>query len=211
MIPDLRIEDYDYPLDSGRIAKYPLERRDASKLLVYKDGLCSDRHFYDLPGLLPADTLMVFNDTKVVPARMFFRRPSGAHIEIFCLEPVSPPEYDRNFASSERCEWKCIVGNAKKWKEDVLSLANPDNSPEINALNLKARLVERDAQTAVVEFRWDSGEPFSTVLELCGNIPIPPYLDRETEEIDRERYQTLYNSITRDFAAYDTRSENRRL
>ncbi|MCD8313547.1 MAG: S-adenosylmethionine:tRNA ribosyltransferase-isomerase [Bacteroidales bacterium] len=192
MIPELRIEDYDYPLDSERIAKYPLERRDASKLLVYKDGTCEDRHFYDLPHLLPSDTMMVFNDTKVVSARMFFQRPTGAHIEIFCLEPVCPPEYDRNFASEGSCQWKCIVGNVKRWKDDVLRLSNPDNSPVTTALGLTATLVERDGETAVVQFDWASGEPFSSVLEHCGKIPIPPYLDRETEEIDKERYQTLY-------------------
>ncbi len=192
MVPDLRIEDYDYTLDTERIAKYPLERRDASKLLVYRGGKCEDRHFYDLPNLLPDNTLVVFNDTKVVPARMFFQRSTGAHIEIFCLEPVSPPEYDRNFASSETCRWKCIVGNVKRWKGDLLHLSNPEGAAETDALGLTASLVERSGETAVVQFDWKGGEPFSSVLEHCGRIPIPPYLDRETEEIDKERYQTLY-------------------
>ncbi len=210
MIPDLRIEDYDYNLDSGRIAKYPLKERDASKLLVYgpetnrptptdesdcgdtKPYICRDHHFYELPKLLPSDSLMVFNDTKVVPARLFFQRETGAHIEIFCLEPISPPEYERNFASSDSCTWKCIVGNAKRWKNDVLSLCNTADQDEIRALNMTATLVERDGETARVRFDWSGGLPFSTVLELCGRIPIPPYLNRETEEIDKDRYQTLY-------------------
>ena len=108
-------------LPDGRIAKYPLPERDASKLLVYRDGIVSERIFRNLADELPAGSLMVFNDTKVVPARLFFRRPTGAHIEIFCLEPDDPAEYNVNFAATERCRWKCVIGNAKRWKEDLLS------------------------------------------------------------------------------------------
>ncbi len=192
MIPDLRIEDYDYPLPDERIAKYPLERRDASKLLRYFGGVPEEYVFTDLPSLLPHDALMVFNDTKVVPARMFFQRPTGAHIEIFCLEPVDPAEYNLNFASVSSCRWKCIVGNVKRWKNDVLHLYNPGESAEIAAMGLEAALIERQGESAVVEFTWSGGVPFSKVLEICGNIPIPPYLNRETEAVDSERYQTLY-------------------
>ena len=192
MIPHIRIEDYDYPLPDDRIARYPLERRDASRLLEYRDGKISEHHFYDIPALLPENALMIFNDTKVVPARLHFCRPTGAHIEIFCLEPVEPAEYVSMFSVTEKCRWKCMIGNVKRWKSDVLSLYNPGSAPEITALGLKACLVERTGETSVVEFSWNGDIPFSKVLELCGSVPIPPYLNRETEEIDKERYQTLY-------------------
>ena len=192
MIPEIHIEDYSYPLPEERIAKYPLAERDASKLLEYDGGKITEHIFRDLPGLLPAGSPVVFNDTKVVPARMHFVRETGAVIEIFCLEPVSPAEYNLNFAAEERCSWKCIVGNAKKWKGDRLKVVNPEASPDVDAIGLTADLVSRDGQTAVVEFSWKNGAPFSRVLEICGNIPIPPYLNRDTEAIDLERYQTLY-------------------
>ena len=201
MIPEIRIEDYHYPLPEDRIAKYPLPERDASKLLIYKDGSVSERVFRQLPDELPAGALMVFNDTKVVPARLHFQRQTGAHIEIFCLEPVSPNEYNLAFAMTERCVWKCVIGNAKRWKEDVLALYNPAQDPLVRAMQLEARLLERDGQTGLVEFSWKDASPFSRVLELCGSIPIPPYLNRETEDIDNERYQTLYARIRGSVAA----------
>ena len=199
MIPELHIEDYSYSLPDERIAKYPLGERDASKLLIYRDGSVRERIFRDLAEELPAGSLMVFNDTKVVPARLFFRRPTGAHIEVFCLEPVAPAEYVSCFAATERCRWKCVIGNAKRWKDDILSL--DVNEGELLDLQLEARLVSRDAQTGVVEFSWQGGAPFSRVLELCGRMPIPPYLNRETEAIDLERYQTLYAHIRGSVAA----------
>ena len=192
MIPEIRIDDYDYPLPDGRIAKYPLAQRDASRLLEYRDGKISEHVFRDIPDLIPHDAVMVFNDTKVVPARLHFQRSTGAHIEVFCLEPVLPVEYNLIFSQTASCRWKCIVGNVKKWKSDTLSLFNPENDPEVAALSLCASLVERNGETSVVEFSWQGGLPFSRVLEICGSIPIPPYLNRETETIDRERYQTLY-------------------
>lgn len=201
MIPELHIEDYNYPLTDERIAKYPLAERDSSKLLRYIDGHVDEHIFRDLPSLLPEDAIMVFNDTKVVPARLHFQRSTGAHIEIFCLEPVSPNEYNLAFAQTERCVWKCVIGNAKRWKDDILSLYNPQESKEIAAMDLKARLIERDGQTGLVEFAWSDGSPFSKVLESCGNVPIPPYLNRETESIDLERYQTLYAHIRGSVAA----------
>lgn len=200
MIPEIHIEDYTYELPDGRIAKYPLQERDASKLLIYENGAVSERTFRNLPDELPADSIMVFNDTKVVPARLFFRRDTGAHIEIFCLEPVLPAEYNVNFASTSSCRWKCVIGNAKRWKDDVLSFDARDNAEMLRA-GLKARLVSRDGMTGTVEFSWDGGEPFSKILELCGRVPIPPYLGRETEEVDIERYQTLYAHIRGSVAA----------
>ena len=192
MIPEIRIEDYNYPLPDERIAKYPLADRDASKLLHYAGGQVVERAFKNISDLIPEGSLMVFNDTKVVPARLHFQRETGAHIEIFCLEPVLPEEYVSMFAVTDRCRWKCIVGNVKRWKNDTLHLYNPHDDEYISKMDLKADLVERDGETSVVEFSWADGAPFSKVLEVCGSIPIPPYLNRDTEAIDLERYQTLY-------------------
>ena len=192
MLPEIRIEDYNYSLPDDMIAKYPLERRDASKLLHYSAGNVEERAFKDIYELIPEGSMMVFNDTKVVPARLHFQRNTGAHIEIFCLEPVSPEEYVSMFAVTERCRWKCIVGNVKRWKNDTLYLYNPSEDPQIESMGLKADLIERVGETSIVEFSWADGAPFSKVLEVCGSIPIPPYLNRETEDVDMERYQTLY-------------------
>ncbi len=201
MIPEIRIEDYNYPLPDERIAKYPLQKRDSSKLLKYSDGIVSEYIFRELPSLLPENAIMVFNDTKVVPARLHFQKETGAHIEIFCLEPVLPVEYSLIFSSTESCRWKCIVGNVKKWKADLLSVINPDGNEQVENLGLKASLVERAGETSVVEFSWKGGLPFSRVLEICGSIPIPPYLNRDTESIDLERYQTLYAKFRGSVAA----------
>lgn len=192
MIEEIRIEDYSYDLPDERIAKYPLPERDASKLLEYRDGSVSQYGFSDIPSLLPDNSLMIFNDTKVVPARLHFQRPTGAHIEIFCLEPVFPAEYATMFTVTGSCRWKCIVGNVKRWKDDVLDLYNPEDAAEISAMALKAVLVERLGETSVVEFSWQGDLPFSKVLEIGGSVPIPPYLNRDTEAVDLERYQTLY-------------------
>lgn len=192
MIPQIKIEEYDYLLTDEKIAKYPLERRDSSKLLVYRDKTPSEMKFRQIPDILPKESMIVFNDTKVVPARLYFQRDTGAHIEVFCLEPVQPGEYVSMFASVGKCRWKCIVGNAKRWKNDVIRLFNPDNDSMISRMNLRAGLVSRTGETAIVDFSWDGDYPFSHVLEICGNVPIPPYLNRSTEEIDLERYQTLY-------------------
>lgn len=192
MIPEIRIDDYNYDLPDEKIAKYPLSQRDGSKLLCYKGGSVSEYKFTDIATLLPEGSLMVCNDTKVVPARLHFQRSTGAHIEIFCLEPVQPEEYVTMFAVTDRCRWKCIVGNVKRWKNDTLSLYNPDDNQEVIELALKADLIERQGETSIVEFSWNGGLPFSRVLEIGGSIPIPPYLNRDTEDIDLERYQTLY-------------------
>ena len=137
MIPEIRIEDYNYPLPDERIAKYPLSSRDSSQLLVYKDGIPSCKSFKQIPDYIPGDALMVFNDTKVVPARLHFQRSTGAHIEIFCLEPVQPEEYVSMFAVTDCCRWKCIVGNVKRWKNDTLLLYNPLDDARISEMNLK--------------------------------------------------------------------------
>ena len=200
MIPQIKIEDYDYELPSARIAKYPLSERDASNLLVYKNEECSDYIFKELPDLLPEGALMVFNDTKVVPARLFFKRASGAHIEIFCLEPDTPAEYNINFAQTESCRWKCVIGNSKRLKENEILTLDTD-SEELKGIEPTAKLISREGQTGIVEFAWKGGAPFSQVLEICGRIPIPPYLNRDTEAIDLERYQTTYARIRGSVAA----------
>ena len=192
MVPEIRIEDYNYTLPDERIAKYPLSERDASKLLCYKNGTPLEKRFTDIASFLPEGAMMVFNDTKVVPARLHFQRETGAHIEIFCLEPVQPGEYVTMFEVTDRCRWKCIVGNVKRWKSDTLYLYNPDSDQAVSSMNLRADLIERSGETSIVEFSWDNGAPFSRVLEICGSIPIPPYLNRNTEDVDLERYQTLY-------------------
>lgn len=194
MIPEIKIGDYAYDLPENRIAKYPLEHRDDSKLLLYKDGMPSERCFKELPSLLPDNSLMVFNDTRVVPARMHFRRDSGARIEVFCLEPVEPAEYNLSFAATSSCSWKCVIGNSKRWKTGDVLTSGSDG-------DLKAALLSKEDRTGVVEFRWSGGESFSSILEKCGNVPIPPYLCRETESIDLERYQTLYARIKGSVAA----------
>ena len=201
MIPEIHIEDYNYGLDDARIAKYPLPERDASKLLHYKDGQVEEKIFRQLPDLLPENALMVFNDTKVVPARLHFQRETGAIIEVFCLEPVQPVEYNTAFAATASCSWKCVIGNAKKWKEDTLHHYNPDGNAAVEKMGLEAVLEGREGQTGVVRFNWKDGSPFSRVLEVAGTVPIPPYLNRESEAIDTERYQTLYAHIRGSVAA----------
>ena len=202
MIPDIRIEDYNYPLPDERIAKYPLAERDSSKLLRYVDGQVDEHTFRDITDFLPGNAIMVFNDTKVVPARLHFVRPTGARIEIFCLQPVDPVEYNLAFASTQTCTWKCVIGNAKKWKNDTLNLYLPENhGGKAAELNMTADLVSREGETGIVTFRWDGNLPFSNVLEICGTIPIPPYLNRDSEAIDTERYQTLYARIRGSVAA----------
>ena len=202
MIPDIRIEDYNYPLPDERIAKYPLAERDSSKLLRYVDGKVDEHTFRDITEFLPENAIMVFNDTKVVPARLHFVRPTGARIEIFCLQPVDPVEYNLAFASTQTCTWKCVIGNAKKWKNDTLNLYLPENhGGKAAELNMKADLVSREGETGIVTFHWDGNLPFSNVLEICGTIPIPPYLNRDSEAIDTERYQTLYARIRGSVAA----------
>ena len=201
MVPEIHIEDYKYALEDDRIAKYPLPERDASKLLLYRNGMVEEHIFRELTSLLPENALMVFNDTKVVPARLHFQRASGAHIEIFCLEPVNPVEYNLAFASTVESTWKCVIGNAKKWKRDVLQLYNPTEDKDIERLGLEAHLIQRDGQTGLVRFTWKDASPFSRVLECAGTVPIPPYLNRESEAIDSERYQTLYAHIRGSVAA----------
>ncbi|MCF0177614.1 MAG: S-adenosylmethionine:tRNA ribosyltransferase-isomerase [Bacteroidales bacterium] len=193
VIPEIRIEDFDYPLPETRIAKFPLQNRDDSKLLVNSDGNFKAESFKNIAEYLPKGALMVFNETKVVPARLFFRRETGAIIEIFALEPVLPADYATSFAATQTCRWKTIVGNVKRWKEATINLLTDENTPKaIVEMGLRATLINREDNSCIVDFSWSSGASFSQVLEMCGHIPIPPYLNRETEAIDYERYQTSY-------------------
>lgn len=202
MEPKIKILEYSYNLPQERIAKYPLEKRDSSKLLIYNKGEIKEDVFTSLPSFLPHGSLMVFNNTKVVPARLFFRKDTGALIEIFCLEPVNPGDYALSFASLECCSWNVVIGNARKWKSGEVKLVCDDQSGEAAKLNLRAELVSKGQNNgSIVKFIWDGGYSFSEVLDICGRIPIPPYLNRDTEELDYERYQTLYARIKGSVAA----------
>lgn len=189
-LKNIRIEDYTYDLPEGRIAKFPLEKRDASKLLIYNDGEISERHFFDVPEILNSDNMLVFNNTKVIYARVLFQKVTGAVIEVFCLEPYVPADYVQSFASYGRCEWKCMVGNLKKWKEGTIYCRYQIEGVEYQ---LAATQKVREENDVIVEFTWDSSLSFSEVLECCGRIPIPPYLNRESEDDDKIRYQTVYS------------------
>ena len=184
----LRIEDYDYPLPDERIARYPLPQRDHSKLLCLKGDNLSEHHFYDLPSLLPKDALLVFNDTRVIHARLLFRKETGAVIEIFCLEP-NGMDVTAAFAQREHCIWTCFIGNNKKWKEGPLS---GEWTVSNETFILTATRREAVGNAWVVDFSWTGGMSFSEVIEAAGVIPLPPYLGREAEADDATRYQTVY-------------------
>ena len=200
MGPKIEIEDYNYNLPEEKIAKFPLNKRDDSKILVFKERLIGETLFSNLAGLIPEGSLMVFNSTKVVPARLIFKKDTGAQIEIFCLEPHSPSEYISSFASVESCEWIAAIGNAKRWKDGEL-LFETYGVKGAEDVDLRVSVVEKREEDYIVRFRWRGGIPFSHLLELCGNIPIPPYLKRESQKIDQERYQTLYAKIRGSVAA----------
>ena len=196
---DIRIEDYDYPLPDERVAKFPLAQRDSSQLLVYKDGEIAHRHFADLPSLLPDDAMLVFNNTRVIQARMRFRKPTGAVIEVFCLEPLLPVDYALSLQSTHSCRWLCLIGNAKKWKEGALQLSFAHNGREV-ALNARRGAQRGDGYE--VDFEWnDDTITFGELLETLGELPIPPYLNRATEESDKTTYQTVYSKIEGSVAA----------
>ncbi|MBO4416593.1 MAG: S-adenosylmethionine:tRNA ribosyltransferase-isomerase [Bacteroidales bacterium] len=195
MTVDIDINNYDYSLPEERIAKYPLPNRDDSNLLVNIGNGYSKECFRDISHYLPVNGFMVFNQTKVIPARLFFRRETGSMIEIFCLEPYEPSDYQICFATTSSCRFKCMVGNLKRFKDRVRLVTDHCDASQkavLEELDLTASLVERTDNTCIVEFRWNGGESFSRVMEMCGNMPIPPYLNRETEELDYTRYQTTY-------------------
>lgn len=194
----IEISEYDYPLPDERIAKHPVAQRDHSRLLIYRHGEISDDTFVNIPQYLPEGALMVVNNTRVIQARIYFRKPTGALIEVFLLEPHTPADYEQMFQQQECCEWHCLVGNAKKWKEGVLSRTFTVDGQQYR---LSATRVESRGADQVVRFEWGGGVPFATVIDIVGELPIPPYLNRATEESDKTTYQTVYSKIKGSVAA----------
>ena len=235
---NISISDYNYELPDERIAKFPVSPRDHSKLLVFDNGQITDDHFFNLAQHLPKDALMVFNNTKVIRARLHFRKETGAHIEVFLLEPYAPAEYEQMFLSRGRCQWLCLVGNLKKWKGEPLTIdysvhhRSPHalqqngelqvcNIEEITANNAQYALTSEAAKpiatfniqsltanhmgtvgtSQLIEFEWDGEQTFAEILEQLGQLPIPPYLNRETQQSDLTTYQTVYSKIKGSVAA----------
>ena len=227
---EILIEEYNYPLPDERIAKYPLANRDQSKLLVYRDGKVSEDRFFRIGEYLPAESLLIYNNTRVIQARLVFHKTTatqplhnaaGARIEIFCLEPLVPHDYQLSLGSTEGCTWKCMIGNAKKWKTGALSL--PVLLPSGNTITLFAEKGEQTGNTFAVHFSWnlsakrsdseavqqqsgltgvaDLNISFAEILDAVGELPIPPYLNRKTEESDKTTYQTVYSRIKGSVAA----------
>lgn len=189
-IKNIRIKDFDYPLPDERIAKHPLKERDKCKLLVATPDACRHHHFSDLPELLPADSLLVCNDTKVINARIKFKKATGSTIEIFLLEPIAPEDYVLMFQTRGKCRWNCLVGNLKRWKSGSLE-KTLDISEE--SVTLRATRYEALAGNAhEIEFEWDKDVTFASIVDAAGYIPIPPYLNRDSEQSDSEDYQTVY-------------------
>ena len=195
----IKISDYNYPLPDERIAKFPLPVRDQSKLLVYKHGEVSETKFTSLPDFLEPGSLMIFNNTKVIQARLHFRKDTGALIEIFCLEPIQPNDYALNFQQTEHAAWLCMIGNLKKWKEGPL---HKEVTVKGRTITLTANRGECHGTSHWVDFSWDDKQvTFADILEVFGELPIPPYLNRETQESDLKTYQTVYSKIKGSVAA----------
>ncbi len=187
-LKEIRIDDYNYPLPEERIAKFPMDQRDHSKLLCLKGDQISEHHFYDLPDLLPDNSLLVFNNTKVIHARLFFRKATGSTIEVFCLEPWRMAVSEA-FEQRERCTWTCFIGNNKKWKSGPLTL---EFEIQNSKFEIQASRREAVGNAWIVDFEWTGGISFAEVIEHAGVIPLPPYLNRDAEESDATRYQTVY-------------------
>lgn len=184
----IAIADFDYPLPDDRIAKFPLERRDQSKLLVYRGGNIEESRFDHVPELLPPDTLLIFNNTKVIHARLFFRKPTGSTIEVFCLEPFQMP-VALSFEQRGHCTWNCFIGNNKKWKEGSLTRQLDIHGQSVTLTATRRKAV---GNAWIVDFDWDGGLSFAELIDQAGVIPLPPYLHREAVSSDNERYQTVY-------------------
>ena len=195
-VKQINISDYNYELPDERIAKFPLEKRDSSKLLTYVSGNVSTNVFSSLPEILPANSCLVFNNTRVIQARLEFFKSTGSRIEIFCLEPQEPSSYELSLSSTQSCVWKCMIGNLKKWKGEVLK-------KEVGADNLvlEAERLETNGNTSYIKFSWNNGVSFAEVLDLLGELPIPPYLNRKTQESDKTTYQTVYSKVKGSVAA----------
>jgi S-adenosylmethionine:tRNA ribosyltransferase-isomerase len=201
---EIHISEYNYDLPDERIAKFPMAERDHSKLLVYNHGQVSEDIFYNLPDYLPQGALMVMNNTKVIQARLHFRKanangePLGALIEIFLLEPAQPADYEQMFQQTDRCSWLCLVGNQKKWKEGALS-----RTIDVKGTAVEFRATRRGEHgtSQWIDFEWSGGVSFAEILDVMGELPIPPYLNRETQESDKTTYQTVYSKIKGSVAA----------
>jgi S-adenosylmethionine:tRNA ribosyltransferase-isomerase len=194
-VKTIRISDFDYNLPEEKIAKFPLPQRDKSKLLIRKNNRISEDIFQNISKYVPENSMLVFNNTKVIQARILFRKPSGAQIEIFCLEPEIPADYAQSFAQTQSCIWRCLIGNAKRWKGDKLGKQVQDAWCTVERL-------EALGETHLIRFEWDNPEwTFADMLEKCGELPIPPYLNRKTEESDKETYQTIYSKVKGSVAA----------
>lgn len=195
-VKQINISDYNYELPDERIAKFPLEKRDLSKLLTYTSGKVSTNIFNSLPEILPSSSCLVFNNTRVIQARLEFFKSTGSRIEIFCLEPQEPSSYELSLSSTQSCVWKCMVGNLKKWKTEILKKEIGNNN-----LILQAERLETNGNTSFIKFSWNNGVSFAEVLDLLGELPIPPYLNRKTQESDKTTYQTVYSKVKGSVAA----------
>ncbi|MDR2911401.1 MAG: S-adenosylmethionine:tRNA ribosyltransferase-isomerase [Bacteroidales bacterium] len=189
---NIEIADFTYNLPDSKIALYPLQNRSESKLLLWKNGQIREEVFKNAASYLPENSILVFNNTRVINARLHFQKETGANIEIFCIEPVKPSEYELNFQETEKVTWKCMIGNAKKWKEGTLA-----KQVEIDGENIKlaANIISQNKNSFEIEFAWNGGFTFSQIIEYAGVLPIPPYLNRKTEQSDQKTYQTLYAKI----------------
>lgn len=188
-IQETLLTDYTYDLPNDSIAKYPAKERDSSKLLLYQQGKIIDENFKNCSEYLQKESVLVFNNTKVIQARIVMHKKTGAQIEIFCLEPYAPKNYEQIFGETSQCQWICIVGNAKKWKDEILQAQLNINSISIE---FSAKKISQNNGEIIIEFSWTGGNSFSEIIDTIGKIPIPPYLHRDSEDIDLERYQTIY-------------------
>ena len=192
-VKDIDIKDYLYDLPDDKIAKYPLTERDESKLLIYKDGIISESVFKSIVHVLPHNAMLVFNNTKVIHARIFFQKQTGAKIELFCIEPAHPHEYQIALSAKESVSWYCIIGNAKRWKDGKLIKVIKSDKGEIN---LYAEKVGTNGDLTEIKFSWDNTDfSFAEIIQLGGALPIPPYLNRESNNKDEDDYQTIYAKV----------------
>lgn len=198
-VEKIRIADYNYTLPDEKIAKYPLQKRDSSKLLVFGNDNMSILPFFEIASQIPEGSLMIFNDTRVIHARLIFEKSTGAAIEVFCLSPYEPKDYSVNFQQREKCSWHCMIGNAKRWKDDVLQMSVSING---STVLISAQKISKNENDVIVEFSWDNPNfTFSELLEVAGKLPIPPYLNRASEAKDDETYQTVYSAVEGSVAA----------
>lgn len=198
-VKHIKIKDYNYPLTEDRIAKFPLPERDHSKLLIYDKGEIKEDKFFNITSYLPTDALMIFNNTKVIQARLHFRKETGALIEVFLLEPYRPADYEQMFQTTSECTWLCLIGNLKKWKGQQLSR---DIEVKGQPVTIKVDYIGECHTSHEVKFSWNNSDvTFADILDAAGELPIPPYLNRDTQESDKTTYQTVYSKIKGSVAA----------